>query len=82
MVTKGRHPKNPINDALRALDSDKFEVNETHSGHQWGKVICRECGAAVSIWSTPKVPEDNARGIERFAVRHQHRDTDTQEGDA
>jgi len=70
MVSKGRHPKNAINQALDALDGDRFDVKEIHKGHRWGAVVCRACGEDVSVWSSPKVPEQNARAIQRFAAQH------------
>jgi len=73
MVTAGRHPKNPINKAIKALDGERFEVEAVHKGHRWGVVRCLFCGDEVSIWSTPRVPENNATAIQRFAERHQHR---------
>lgn len=72
MVTAGRHPKNPINKAIKALDNKRFEVKEIHKGHRWGVIRCLSCGEEVAVWSTPKVPENNAAVIQRFAVRHQH----------
>lgn len=70
MVSRGRHPKQPIAAALDRLDDGQFDVAEEHSGHRWGKVICRECGEWLAVWSTPRVPEDTARAITRFAIKH------------
>lgn len=72
MVSTGRHPKNPINQALQVLDGTRFEVVEIHKGHRWGMVVCRTCGADRAIWSTPRVPENNAKDITKFASQHQH----------
>ncbi len=72
MVSAGRHPKNAINQALRSLDKEYFEVIEVHHGHRWGAVRCRFCGKATPIWSSPRVPEDNADDIDRFAKAHRH----------
>ncbi|WOF23868.1 hypothetical protein N8K70_04070 [Microbacterium betulae] len=72
MVSKGRHPKNPIANALAALDGERFEVVEVHKGHRWGVVSCRACGATTQVWSTPRVPEHNAQAIARFAHNHTH----------
>lgn len=66
MVSAGRHPKKPINKAIENLDKTRFEVEEIHRGHRWGVVRCRTCGANRAIWSTPRVPENNAKDIERF----------------
>ena len=72
MVSAGRHPKNPINHAIAALDESRFEVAEVHKGHRWGFVRCRTCGDEIAIWSTHRVPEHNAAAIQRFAERHKH----------
>jgi len=72
MVSKGRHPKKVVDDALDRLNEQLFTVSEIHHGHRWGKITCVTCGDDLSIWSTPKVPEDLAREINRFATRHQH----------
>jgi len=72
VVNDGRHPKNAINAALSGLDPAKFRVVEIHNGHTWGRVICLTCNAYESIWSTPRVPENNAKAIARFVAKHQH----------
>jgi len=72
MVSKGRHPKNPIAQALKALDRTKFDIEELHIGHTWGLVRCLTCDDTVRVWGTPRVPENNAADIQRFAQRHQH----------
>jgi len=49
-------------------------------GRRWGRVVCRGCGQDVPIFSTPRVPEDNAELIVRFAKNHaDHRPIDTEE---
>ncbi|MBD8729342.1 hypothetical protein [Frigoribacterium sp. CFBP 13707] len=70
MVSSGRHPKKPIAAAIKALDADLFTTEEVHKGHRWGVVTCNVCGDTVSVWSTPKVPENNAAAIARFAKTH------------
>jgi hypothetical protein len=70
MVSAGRHPKKPINDALAALDPELFEIEEIHRGHRWGCVRHIVTGDTIAIWSTPRVPEDNADAIRRFVRRH------------
>lgn len=72
MISRGRHPKNAINHALDDLDTARFEVVEVHRGHRWGAVGCQECGMSLAIWSTPRVPENPAAAIARFARHHHH----------
>ena len=70
MVSNGRHPKQPIAAAIKALDADLFTTEEIHKSHRWGVVRCNDCGDEVSVWSSPKVPEDNAAKIAKFAKKH------------
>lgn len=73
MVSRGRHPKKAINTALSELDLEHFEVEEVHRGHRWGIVRHKASGDTIAIWSTPRVPEDNADAIRRFARGHTDR---------
>lgn len=70
MVSRGRHPKKPIADALAAVARPTLDVEEIHKGHRWGVLRCTTCGTTLAIWSTPRVPEDLARRIRRFADTH------------
>ena len=70
MVSRGRHPKSPIADALDGLDTKKFEVVEIHIKHRWGKLVCLQCGSDLAISGTPRVPEHVASTIRRFAKQH------------
>jgi len=72
VVSSGRHPKNAINAVLASLDLSKFEVIEIHKGHRWGVVCCLTCGSTQAVWSTPRVPENNAKDIRQFVNQHQH----------
>jgi hypothetical protein len=72
MVSKGRHPKKPIADALADVARDGLDVLEVHRGHRWGMLVCTVCGADLALWSSPRVPEDTAKRVRRFDVRHRH----------
>jgi hypothetical protein len=72
MVSRGRHPKKPISDALRAVARGGLEVVEVHRGHRWGDLVCTTCGVRLALFSTPRVPEDTARRIRIFDLKHQH----------
>jgi hypothetical protein len=72
MVSGGRHPKKPIAGALRAVARDGLEVVEIHRGHRWGVLVCTVCGADLTLNSTPRVPEDTARRVARFDLKHRH----------
>jgi hypothetical protein len=70
MVSRGRHPKKAIADALDKLNDDQFDVHEIHRGHRWGEVVCNGCGEKRGIWSTPRDQDRHASDIDRFARRH------------
>jgi len=72
MVSGGRHPKQPIAAALKAVAREGLEVLEIHRGHRWGALVCTVCGADLALHSTPRVPEDTARRIYRFDHKHRH----------
>lgn len=72
MVDKGRHPKQPIAHAIKAVQRDGLSVVEIHKGHRWGAVVCTVCGADLAIYSTPKVPEHAADRIRKFDRQHRH----------
>jgi hypothetical protein len=79
MTSKGRHPKKEIADALTRCRDAGLVVEEIHRAHRWGRVVCPGCGEHYRVWSTPRVPEDEARRLRRFADRH--RDHVTSEED-
>jgi hypothetical protein len=72
VVSRGRHPKKQISDALTAVARPGLEVHEIHKGHRWGALTCTTCKASLPIWSTPRVPEDTAKNIRRFDLKHRH----------
>lgn len=81
MVSSGRHPKNPIAQALAAVSRPELQVKEIHKGHRWGALVCTKCGEDLPIWSSPRVPEDAARTIHRFDLNHRHEDQQTGDDD-
>jgi hypothetical protein len=41
---------------------------EMSNGHAWGRLFCPHAtreGCIISVWSTPRVPENHARQIRR-----------------
>jgi hypothetical protein len=84
-VSKGRHPKPAVANALDAVKNfDHLTVVENHKGHRWGWVICLECHqgpadrghpgdpGSFTVWGTPEPPENHAKQIARFVARHRH----------
>jgi len=71
-VTRNRHPKKEIEDAILYAESRGWTCLKGH-GHCWGLLRCPNneadcrCGefCQISVWSTPRVPENEARKIRR-----------------
>jgi hypothetical protein len=72
MVSRGRHQKKEVADALRRAAVAGLSNDELHQGHRWGVVRCNRCMATRSISSTPRNPGAHAKQIDRFAVIHTH----------
>jgi len=60
-----RHPNKHIERAIKYAESLGWRV-ELSNGHAWGFLLCprstRE-GRAVTVWSTPRNPENHARQL-------------------
>jgi hypothetical protein len=72
VVSKGRHPKHDVANALARAIAAGLSVYEIQHGHRWGDLICEECPARFTINSTPKNAANHAKQIERFVAAHQH----------
>lgn len=63
-----RHPKKEVEDAVRYAEGRGWHIAMA-DGHAWAHLLCplaaRE-GCWVSVWSTPKNPENHARKIRRL----------------
>ena len=71
-----RHPNSHIEKAIQHAESLGWRV-VTSKGHAWGRMFCpwstRE-GCLISVWSTPKVPENHARHVRNKVDSCPHRD--------
>jgi len=67
-VSRPRHSKKDVEKALREAEETGCIVEQTSAGHKWGRVITPD-GRAMSIWSTPRNPENHAKQIRRFIAR-------------
>jgi hypothetical protein len=57
--------------ALQHAESHGCRVEKAgRSSHAWGRVYAPDGASIMSIWSTPKSPENHARQILRFIIRH------------
>ena len=66
-MARPRHPNKTIEKAVAYAETVGWRV-EISSGHAWGRLYCSERsreGCKVSIWSTPRNPENHARHIRR-----------------
>jgi hypothetical protein len=61
-----RHDKAPVEAAL-VLAREAGWLANYPGGHAWGTIYCpyghRQC--RMSVWSTPRVPEDHGREIRK-----------------
>jgi len=66
-MTRPRHPNKHVEKAIRYAESRGWCV-EMSQGHAWGRLLCPQSsreGCIVSVWSTPRKPENHARHIWR-----------------
>jgi len=73
-MTRPRHPKPEIEKAIQYAVELGWNV-EVSNGHFWGRLFCphrtrEEC--IVSVWSTPRSPENHARQIRKVVDRCSH----------
>ena len=74
-ISRPRHPKPPIEKAIQYAEQLGWRV-EIARGHAWGRLYCPTSsrqGCIISIWSTPRVPENHARHIRKAIDACQHR---------
>ena len=66
-MARPRHPDKHIERAIQSAERLGWTV-EISGGHAWGRLFCplhsRE-GCIVVVYSTPRVPENHARHIQR-----------------
>ena len=70
-----RHPSRVIESALAYARREGWTVIKSRGGsaHAWGVMRCPGDCAQVSIFSTPRVPENHARALHRAVDRCLHR---------
>lgn len=69
-----RHPSRVIEEALTYARAHGWLVIKSTGGaaHAWGVMRCPGDCPQVSIFSTPRVPENHARALRRAVDRCQH----------
>ncbi|MGH9124224.1 MAG: hypothetical protein ACRDZ8_05785 [Acidimicrobiales bacterium] len=73
-MVAGRHPNPAINSVLLYAQANGWTVIKSGGGsaHAWGIMRCLEDCPQVSIYSTPRVPENHARALRRAVDRCPH----------
>lgn len=85
-MSRPRHPNKAIESAVQYAESLGW-VAEISNGHAWGHLYCpfssRE-GCRLSVWSTPRRPENHARQLRREIDKcaHATKEEDTEEGES
>ena len=73
-MTRPRHPKPEIEKAIQYAEGLGWTA-ELSNGHAWGRLFCPQStreGCIVSVWSTPRSPENHARQIRKVVDRCPH----------
>lgn len=78
-----RHSNKEIEAALAYARSNGWNVIKSsgHSAHAWGVMRCPGDCPQVSIYSTPRVPENHARALGRAVDRCPHNEEDDANSD-
>jgi len=73
-VASVRHPNKVIQAALVYARQHSWTVIKSAGGsaHAWGVMRCLGDCRQVSIWSTPRVPENHARALRQAVDRCPH----------
>ena len=82
-MTRPKHPNKEIEAAIKHAELCRWRVIKTgKSAHAWGRLLCQEQsrqGCQISIWSTPRSPDNHARQIRRAVARCPHRGEEYEE---
>ena len=74
MGNRPEHPNKEIEAAVAYAESIGWRFVKT-KGHGWGRLLCTKHdrdGCMVSVWSTPKNPENHAKAVRRVVDRCPH----------
>jgi hypothetical protein len=80
-MSRSRHPNKHIEAAIAYAEALGWSVVGS-GGHAWGRLFCPHHtpeGCIISVWSTPRSPENHARQIRRRVDACPHRPADGQE---
>jgi hypothetical protein len=82
-MARPRHPNKHIEKAVQYAEAMGWRV-ELSQGHAWGRLFCPHAtpeGCIISVWSTPRNPENHARHIRREVDQCPHDDEDEPDND-
>lgn len=75
-MRRPRHPNKEIEAAVRYLEAQGWRYRAAGgSAHCWGRLFCPHhdrSGCRISVWSTPKSPENHSAAIRRAVQRCEH----------
>lgn len=76
MGSRPTHPNKEIEAAIKYAESKGWRYKAPgKSAHAWGRLLCSLAdrdGCQMSVWSTPKNPENYAKQIRREADKCAH----------
>ena len=75
-MSRMKHPKREIEEALVYAEAVGWTVTTTKYGHRWGVIRCAESsrsGCQYSVWSTPRNPQNHARHLLRMVRKCPHK---------
>jgi hypothetical protein len=70
-MARSRHPSKEIEAAVAYAEKQGWRWRKGH-GHCWGRLLCPRNdrdGCQLSIWSTPRNPQNHANAIKRAVER-------------
>ena len=75
-MARPSHPNKEIEAVVTAAEENGWTWHQI-KGHAWGQLYCAHHdrdGCRISVWSTPKNPENHARQISRSVNRCPHKE--------
>ena len=75
-MVRPKHPNKEIEQAIKYAELKRWRyVPSGNSAHSWGRLLCplsNRQGHSMSIWSTPRTPENHAQQIKRTVDACEH----------
>lgn len=76
MAARPSHPNKEIEAVVSEAEVEGWTWRKVN-GHAWGQLLCAHHdrdGCRISIWSTPRNPENHAKQIRRVIDRCPHKE--------